>query len=78
MKMTKQDQAMLHAAIEKHGVFKVLPSLNMKENQSAQAWRIFHYCNKLESYALSDKFYTYLNDSHIQTALMKILYSKGA
>jgi hypothetical protein len=51
-----------------------LPLDTMAENRINQAWRFFHYVNKLNGYRFSDRFYTYLNDSHIQTALLKILY----
>ena len=80
MRMTQQDQTTLQAAIEKHGItpeFKLALMLVQKENRRAQAWRVFQYVNKLEGYALSDSFYAYLNDSHIETALMKILYSEA-
>jgi hypothetical protein len=76
MKMTSEHQTMLKTAIEMHGIseFKLPLSLVSDQSRVQQAWRIFHHINKLENYTLSDTFYEYLDDNHIQTALIKILY----
>ncbi len=81
MKMTKDDFAALKAAIKLHvldvDAGRIALSLIAEGDKKRQAWRVFYYVDKLENYALWDKLFAYLNDSHIETALIKILFKGG-
>jgi hypothetical protein len=54
-----------------NGIEVAMKKYNWTKNLTR--WQIFHSVNKESNYELSKRLYQYLNDKHIETALIKII-----
>lgn len=61
----------LNAETNGNGIEVAMKKYNWTKNQTR--WNIFHKVNRETNSELSKRLYEYLNDKHIETALIKII-----